>query len=290
MIDTKLFTHLADRSTRLSYDVRKEFDWQDDLSRDVFWLPENLLSVYGTNYATSCDIETLKKLSHQETIGLFRLFVKGESDLLQTILDIMVREEFSEGFDYFSHFVEEENQHMWFFAEFCRRYGGKDMPVKILKFQSQFPPAVERFLSISRIFLFEEMGDWFNVRAMNDDRLPELVRHIHRRHHLDEAGHIAAGWSVAENMWNRLTETERPDVLESAINNLSSFIDWSLQNLYNPEAYRRAGFDNVYEMRQELIEDPEREKVHSDIFSKSRKKFEKILGPEYGSIITVKGK
>lgn len=281
MIDSKLFNHLADRSTRQSYNVRTLFDWPDKIPEDQWWLPRNLLSIDGTEWAKSVDDDKLRKLSHYETINLFSLFVQGEADLLQTILAIMVRDEFLDGFDYFSHFVEEENQHMWFFAEFCRRYGGKNMPIKMIKFTTHFPPAVDTFLAISRIFLFEEMGDWFNFRTMKHEGIPDLIQQIHRRHHLDEAGHIAAGWSVATAIWQQLVEKEEHEVLQQAITHLSGFIDWSVQNLYNPEAYKRAGFDSPYEMREELLNNPARKSVHNEIFKKARNRFKKIIGPDF---------
>jgi len=285
MIDTKLFNHLSDRSLRLNYDVRSTFNWVDELPRNVLWLPTNLLSVHGTELEHECDQETLINLSQHETISLFRLFVKGESDLLQTILQIMVRDEFSEGFDYFSHFVEEENKHMWFFAEFCRRYGGPEMPIKIIKFNPTFPPPVERFLAISRIFLFEELGDWFNVGTMDDERIPELIREIHKRHHMDEAGHMAAGWSIADTMWKSLVTSEEPMVLKAAVDNLYSYLDWSVQNLYNPEAYRRAGFKECYETRNTLLAHPGRQSIHNAIYRKSKIKLGRLFGEEFGKTL-----
>lgn len=274
-----LYQTLSERSRANAYDVYTRFAWPDRLPEDCYWMGPELLTVAGTEWADGIGEDALMRLSRLETINLFSIFTRGESELLQTVLQHCIREDLSDCFDYFSHFIDEENKHMWFFAEFCRRYRGKPYPVKMLKGVSGFAPEAELFLAFMRILVFEEMGDFLNVQVMKDARVPELLREIHRTHHQDESGHIAMGWSVGARLWARAARG--PDVgLKDRIRAyLDGYAAWSVQNLYNPQVYADAGFAEPYKLREKLLEHPARRKWQESVFRRMRNRLATVLEP-----------
>lgn len=261
---------LARRSHKNFYDVYSYFDWPAELPRGEYWLSPELLSVHGTAVAGELTEQQRIELSRFETINLFSVFVQGESDLLRTVLAASVKPHFAEFFPYFSHFIDEENKHMWFFAEFCRRYGGGLYPVHVLRAPSPFPDDVEEVLAFLRILLFEEMGDYVNVRVAADARVPELLREIHRRHHEDEIGHIAIGWRVARRLLGGVLLRHPAQVTSAARRHLEAYTAWTLGSLYNPGAYDDAGLAQPYELRERLMNDPARAATHVAIMQRAQ--------------------
>ncbi len=272
-----LFEKLSRRSQRIRYDVYSYFQWPASFPLDSFWLCPELLTVHGTPHFDALAPSTLARLSQCEAVNLFSVFTRGESDLLQTVLANCIRDDFRDCFEYLTHFVDEENKHMWFFAEFCRRYHGGMYPIRVLKTTSTLPDDMERFLAFARILIFEEMGDYINVRVARDERVPALIREIHHRHHDDEVGHIAAGWSIAEHLLERMTRTREPTDLRQLQGYMESYMSWSLQNLYNPLAYAEVGLPDPYGLRTQLLEHPGRTVAHQAILKRARSRTHRLF-------------
>jgi hypothetical protein len=262
---------LSARSQSLAYDVHKYFDWPDQLPTDAFWIGPELTTVYGTEYCARASETTLKRLSQAETVNLFSIFAHGESALLQTLMKSWLRPELAEFFRYLTHFADEETKHTCFFVEFCVRYGGGVLPSRTLTLPSTFPPDVERMLGFLRILVFEEIGDYFNVRALDDQRLPELVRRVHQRHHLDEVGHIAVGWRIAAHLLASLGDVPQ-STLETAKRHIESYMLSSVQGFYNPDMYRRAGFEDPFGVHAALLEHPARAAANDAILTRARRR------------------
>lgn len=274
-----LYRALSDRSRANAYDVYTRFAWPDELPGDRYWMGPELLTVAGTEWAERLGEAGLMRLSHLETLNLFSIFTRGESELLQTVLQNCVREDLSDCFEYFSHFIDEENKHMWFFAEFCRRFRGKPYPVRILKGVSGFGPETELFLAFMRILVFEEMGDFMNVQVMKDARVPDLIREIHRTHHQDESGHIAMGWNLGARLWERAARESDEGLKVRIRAYLDGYAAWSVQNLYNPQVYADAGFAEPYKLRESLLEHPARKSWQDAVFRRMRNRLAVALEP-----------
>src|SRR4051794_8158573 len=115
---SSLVAKLAHRSRKNFYEVYGYFEWPAELPSDRYWLSPELLSVHGSELDAELTQPQRLRLSQLETVNLFSVFVHGESDLLRTVLAACVKSHFAEFFEYLSHFIDEENKHMWFFAEF----------------------------------------------------------------------------------------------------------------------------------------------------------------------------
>lgn len=268
---------LSKRSKEIFYDVYAMFDWPDTLPRDQYWLSRECLSVFNTPAFHEYSETTLIHLSHLETINLFSVFAHGESALIQNIIKNMFAPELEDVQEYLFHFVDEENKHMWFFTEFCKRYGEGVYEHRELSLPSKFTVKVEQFLGFVRILLFEEFGDFFNMRVMRDMSIPTFVRQIHERHHLDEVGHIAIGWKIAETLLQRFTENEKT-VIENVKSHLNEYMNNILANLYNPDVYSTIGLgDSSYGLRRELLHCHGRAEMHKKIYTRAHARLVKVF-------------
>ncbi|QEY16783.1 hypothetical protein D0C16_12865 [Cellvibrio sp. KY-GH-1] len=275
MNSAKLANKLADRSKDNFYNVYEIFEWPETLPNDNFWLGGDLLTIHNTEISNEASEHQKIHLSQLETINLFSIFAHGESDLLQTILKNCFRPDLAHMKEYLIHFIDEENKHMWFFSEFCRRYDGGVFPSRKFEMPSKFSPDLERLLAFLRILIFEEIGDFFNANTIKNHSIPTFVRAIHERHHLDEVGHIAIGWKIAEELLVNL-KTVDTCTLKNMIRHIDNYIQISLQGFYNPDVYQRVGFAEPYELREKLICHPGRVQIHNIITKRARSKLNNL--------------
>lgn len=165
---------------------------------------------------------------------------------------------------------------MWFFAEFCLRYGRK--------IYRQQPGAsvtiprsnVESLLVFARILIFEELVDHFNSRMAADDGLHETIRAINRIHHQDESRHIAFGRELVTVLFAEVKRTASEEDLKEIADYLRRYLTYSFESLYHPHVYRDAGIADPLALRQELLASPARVEFERSVFRKTSKFLEKI--------------
>jgi P-aminobenzoate N-oxygenase AurF len=258
--------HAMDRLIHVSranhYNVYQAFDWPDALPGDRPWMSPELLSLHGTEDAERLSDDQRLALSRCEACSFFSLNVHGIRELLLEVVKRIHAVGFEGESEYLHHFIGEENQHMWFFAQFCRRYG-KLYPDKRLKLADQAEPDLQAFTVFARILVFEELVDHFNARMATDDALPALVQQLNRAHHREESRHIAFGRMLLVALHDRLRARHAPERLADLGTYLQRYMTASVQSLYNPSAYRDAGLPDPYGLRERLLAHPSRRAAHA---------------------------
>jgi hypothetical protein len=261
----EILTHLCELSVERAYDPHSEFEWPESLPEDVYWMSPELLSVHGTEQMKELTHEQLVKLSHCELVNFFSFNVHGIRDLMLQVLSCIHNSGYEIESDYFHHFLDEENKHMWFFAEFCKLYGKKIYVTQKVQFPSFEQADIQSFVAFAKILITEQIGDFYNVRMMGDQSLPPIVQKLNRVHHDDESRHIAMGRRVVSELYDRIVgkypeETHRQ--IESYVRRYTEFV---VQSFYNPAVYRDAGLEKPYEWRRTLINNPARTAFHQDV-------------------------
>jgi len=256
-----------ERLTRISIDHAQSpydrFDWPAELSDDEWWMSQDLLSVHATKLADGLDETQRKRLGKWESIHFYSLNIHGIRELLGAVMDRIHTAGFETSSEFFHRFIAEENEHMWFFAQFCRRYGLKIYPDKSMKLGSPSPDAeIDSFIIFARILIFEELVDHFNVKMGADTALPPIVRQLNRAHHEDEGRHIAGGREIVKHLYARLAKRLDAKALKEIDVYLRRYIEASLELLYNPAVYRDAGIADPYEFRTAVLADPARRAHH----------------------------
>src|SRR5439155_16372831 len=116
---------LSAQSIEDYYNPYKTFEWPDSLPENMWWMSPELTTTAGTELDDELDLEQRRRLSRVESINFYSLNVHGIRELLIEVTRRIHTTEFATPSEFFHHFIGEENEHMWFFAEFCLRYGGK---------------------------------------------------------------------------------------------------------------------------------------------------------------------
>lgn len=281
--DAPAFTARLDQLVRLSRERHvnsfADIEWVDAIPDDEWWLSPELLSVHGTEFAETLSEAQLKRLSKWECINAFSLNVEGERELLTALSAQLYAPDLPHIDTYIHHFIDEENKHLWFFAEFCRRYGGKIYSSKKVGVANEhFCREMDFFLLFARIFLFEEIGGYYNVVAGGDERVSPFVRMIHQVHHADEARHITFGRAILSQSKDIAFGAADAAEREAAIAHLQRYLQISIEALYQPAMYRDSGIEGGVALRRRLLADPARREHHDSTLLRRPLKFMNEIG------------
>lgn len=279
---------ICDLSEETYYNPYKLFEWPDSLPEEQWWMSQELVSTAGTRFEKELTEAQQMALSKWESVHFYSLNVHGIRELLLEVVSRVQMPEYDQESEFFHHFIGEENDHMWFFATFCHKYGGKIYPSKKLPFSiGETSSNVETFLVFSRILIFEEIVDYFNIRMGRDESLHPIIRQVNQIHHQDESRHIAFGREIVRQLFEHMTEEESEEAVASAKEYVRRFLVASVESLYSPTVYRDAGLPEPYKMRNELLADPARRKYNRKIIKRTQDYFVKIGVLEDGDIFHV---
>lgn len=208
------------------------------------------------------------RLSRWEAVNFFSLNIHGIRELLIEVTRRIHTTGFELPSEFFHRFLGEENGHMWFFAQFCQRYGGKiyqdkSFPTGVAEQDAE----VANFLVFARILIFEELVDHFNLRMGRDFALHPLIREVNQVHHDDEWRHIVMGRKLVGLLYDRLGDRDA-EVRERLDEYLRRYIVASAESLYNPAVYRDAGLSKPYAFRESVLNDPARTAYHQTFFKR----------------------
>ncbi|MEU7070880.1 diiron oxygenase [Streptomyces narbonensis] len=271
-----ILDRLATKSIDDYYNPYRLFEWPDRLPEDMWWMSPELTTTYGTEWAEKLSPQQLHTLSKHESINFYSLNVHGIRELLIEVVARIHTAGFETPSEFFHHFIGEENEHMWFFAEFCLRYGRKiyKQPAGGAEVAGS-SAKVQSLLVFTRILIFEELVDHFNSLMAEDERLHETIRGINRIHHQDESRHIAFGRELVGLLHQDLKETATEQELDEISAYLRRYLKHSFDSLYHPQVYRDAGLENPHELRRSLMESPARAEAELRTFRKTAKYLEK---------------
>src|SRR5882724_10531661 len=262
---------LSSKSIDDYYNPYRLFEWPESLPENMWWMSPELTTTHDSDVVATLSEQQLFALSRFESVNFYSLNVHGIRELLIEVVRRIHTSGFETPSEFFHHFIGEENEHMWFFAEFCLRYGRRiyRQPSGGIAIPSAASTKVESLLVFARILIFEELVDHYNSRMAKDDRLHETIRGINRIHHQDESRHIAFGRELVELLFEDVRRTATDDELLDISNYLRRYLTYSFESLYNPQAYRDAGIEQPYELRQALLASPARAQAEQQVFRKT---------------------
>jgi hypothetical protein len=255
------------------YNPYTVFDWPDTLEKDRPWMSEDLVTLAGTERWGALTREQQLALTRHEAVHFFSLNVHGIRELLSDVVLRIHTRTYADASEFLHHFIGEENEHMWFFATFCRRYLGKVYPaapqVGVDRIEGVSETARE-LVVFARILVFEEIVDHFNARMATDQALPPIAREINRVHHQDESRHVAFGRRLFTQLLDQVAEDSPQDIPVLA-RYLERYLEYSVHSLYNPAVYRDAGLPEPLELRRHLLQHPARHAAHDRILHRTRR-------------------
>jgi hypothetical protein len=247
---------LVDMSERDYYNPYRLFEWPESLPQDCYWMSPELMVEQNTEVGPTLTEEQLHAVSKWQSINFYSLNVHGIRELIHEVVARIHTADFAVPSAYFHHIIGEENEHMWFFAEFCRRYGGKVYPSRSMALAGPGIPEADHFLVFSRLLIFEELVDVFNQRMAQDERLDPTIRKVNEVHHHDESRHIAFGRQMVALLHSDLRERLDEPKLAELETYLKRYMRSSVEGLCEPLMYRDAGIPEPYAVRRRVLADP----------------------------------
>lgn len=255
------------------YNPYTMFDWPETIEPDMPWMSESLTTLAGTPMWDELTREQQIALTRYEAINFFSLNIHGIRELMSEVVMRIHERTYANISEFLHHFIGEENEHMWFFAQFCLRYGGKLYPAQpTLKADSveHLSPVAREMIVFARILIFEEIVDHYNAYMATDMTLPHIAREINRVHHQDESRHVAFGRMVFVNLLGQVAKRD-PDEVPLVAEYLENYLQYSIGTLYNPAAYRDAGIPDALALRRRALEHPARVEAHDKVLKRTRK-------------------
>ncbi|MGW1893559.1 diiron oxygenase [Streptomyces sp. NPDC002004] len=255
------------------YNPYTMFDWPDAIDPELPWMSESLTTLAGTPMWDELTREQQVALTKYEAINFFSLNIHGIRELMSEVVMRIHERTYADVSEFLHHFIGEENEHMWFFAQFCLRYGGKLYPAQpTLKADSveHLSPVARELIVFARILIFEEIVDYYNAHMATDQSLPPIAREINRVHHQDESRHVAFGRMIFTNLLAQVAKRD-PDEVPVVAEYLENYLQYSIGTLYNPAAYRDAGIPDALALRRRALEHPARAEAHDQVLKRTRK-------------------
>ena len=249
------------------------FDWPDAIEPDKPWMSESLTSLAGTPMWDELTREQQLALTKYEAINFFSLNIHGIRELMAEVVMRIHERIYANVSEFLHHFIGEENEHMWFFAQFCLRYGGKLYPsLPMLKDSAadDLSPVAREMIVFARILIFEEIVDHYNAYMATDQSLPDIAREINRVHHQDESRHVAFGRMIFVNLLGQVAKRDPAEVPVVA-EYIEDYLQYSIGTLYNPATYRDSGIPDAVALRRRAMEHPARAEAHDRVLKRTRK-------------------
>jgi hypothetical protein len=265
---------VADRLSQVSresrYDPYQVFDWPESLPGDQFWLSPELMTCYGTDVWTGLSQEARLRLSRCEAVSFFSLNVHLIRELIVAAAERIYTTRYPGLSEFFHDFIAEENVHAWFFATFCRRYGGKVYPPKLISAPATQQPGPIRDLAVfGRILIAEELCDYFNTIMASDERLPPICQQINLVHHQDESRHIAFGRQIMRALSEEAIERSQADEVRRTGHYLARYVTTCIRSFYSLQMYAEAGLDDPGGIRRRLLACPQRNEAHKQMLGRT---------------------
>lgn len=238
----------VDRLCALSQDTHGSIDWPSDLERDAWFMSPELISIFGTETFCALSEQQQKHLSFYECMNFFSLNINGERELIEGIASRLHRNRTKLISPYLHHFLGEENKHMEYFGRFCMQYGGQVYPDRKVRFPREYAEGEEDFLFFTKVMIFEEIADAYNVRMSVDKRVHPLARSINAMHHHDEARHLVFGRTMVAHLFAEYSPKWSEEVKDGIRSYLRAYIQSTWKEYHNPQIYQDAGLEDSYSL------------------------------------------
>jgi hypothetical protein len=212
--------------------------WPETINFNEWFHSPELTSLYGTEIYNKLSEEDKKKLSFYECVNFFSLNIHGERELIAGLALRLYKHYPPEITDYIHHFLDEENKHMLWFGTFCNKYAGKVYRNKKMFMNREYAQGEEEILFFSKVLIFEEIVDYFNVAVSRDERVMPLARRIQEQHHIDESRHLSFGREILLELFRENRKKWSGDTEEKLAEYLKNYMISTWKEYYNPDVYR----------------------------------------------------
>ena len=180
-------------SAKLSYDPDVDVHWAAPLNEDRFFIPERLVSLYGTPLWDTLSREQRIELSRQELVNTVSVGIWFELILMQMLLRASYRQDpTTRHVHYALTEVADECRHSTMFARLIERVDGRPYRNnRWLQLSARALPAILHGPAMWVATLIgEEIFDALQREHLDDESVQPVVRAVMRIHVTEEARHV----------------------------------------------------------------------------------------------------
>jgi hypothetical protein len=244
---------VADRllkgSIKRSYAPVVDIDWAAPLDEGKYFLPPQVLSLYGTPMWESMTEAQRIEMSRQEAANILSVGIWFENILNQALLRSLLHTDPSSlHARYMLTEMGDECRHMTMFGRAIEQMGAK--PYKLRGYQAVGVNVLPKLFRGTMLWVAaligEEIFDATQRRTLDDPELQPMVKRLMQIHVTEEARHIRF---AREGVRRRVAESHPIErVWVGAVNGVGGIL---FRRLFtNPVMYRRAGLDGREARRQ----------------------------------------
>ena len=235
-------TRLIGGSVRRSYEPTVAIDWDAPLVPGKYFLPTEVLSLYGTAYWDELTEEQRIMLSREELANVLSVGVWFENILNRALLLQLLREEPTSPFAHYALTeMGDECRHMTMFGKVIERVGARSY--RMGRVDRLLAAVLPHFLRGSLLWvgalIGEEIFDAQQRRNMADPELQPIVAQLMRIHVTEEARHIKFAREGVVHRMQNASRIER--FLVANLNGLGAHV--LRRSLTHGGIYHRAGLD-----------------------------------------------
>jgi hypothetical protein len=229
-------------SVRRSYQPEVAIDWDAPLAPDKYFLPPEVISLYGTPLWDEMTLEQRIELSRQEMANVLSVGIWFENVLNRALLTNLLREDHrSPHAHYMLTEMGDECRHMTMFGKVIAKSGAKPFGLGFADRMAMhaLPFALRGSLLWVAALVGEEIFDALQRRMMDHEDLQPIVAQLMRIHVTEEARHIKFAREGVVRRMEHVSRTER--LLTGNLVGLGGPV--FRHAFSNPNVYRRAGLD-----------------------------------------------
>src|ERR1700753_201594 len=235
-------------SVKKSYAPVVDIDWDAPLDPDKFYLPPEIVSLYGTPLWDNMTRAQQIELSRQELVNTLSAGIWFENMLNQSLLRTILHEDpTSKSTHYKLTELGDETRHMVMFGKAIERVGAK--PVRPRLYHRVIINTLPFFFRGSVLWVAaligEEIFDSLQRQMMDDPELQPIIQRLMRIHVTEEARHIQF---ARDGLRKRSPQMRLPE--RWFVGNVNGLGGWVFRDLFtNQVQYARAGL-NAREARR----------------------------------------
>lgn len=236
-------------SVKRSYAPVVDIDWTAPMEPGKYFLPAQVLSLYGTPMWESMSTEQRIELSRQEAANILSIGIWFENILNQSLLkSLMHHDPGSLHSRYMLTEMGDECRHMTMFGRAIERMGAK--PYQLRPAQAVVANLLPKLFRGNMLWVAaligEEIFDATQRRVVDDPDLQPLIARLMRIHVTEEARHIRF---AREGVRRRVAESHPVEkVWVGVVNGVGGILFRRL--FINAVMYKRAGLDPKEAARQ----------------------------------------
>ncbi len=242
-VNSGYLQRIIESAHRKSFDPYKQIDWSVPFDCSRFYVPEDLVTLYGTQLWERMSHEERVRLSMHEAASTLATGIWFENLLSFKLMDYLTNVSPHDPHFYWMQIeVADECRHSMMFAEVIKRTGvpwyRPRFAGAMAFFTKHLMPKVSMMMST---LVAEAVTDYLNRRIAQDPQCHPAMRELSRIHIIEEARHLGYAREWLKSNWPRLTAVQRAFARRDAL--ISTRIMCSI--LVHPDVYRNCGLPDL---------------------------------------------